>query len=276
MSKDRADRLAITALGLSGLLTGALLTLIVGHVLARGLPVIDAAFLLTAPERMGRAGGIFPSVVGTLAVTALAVAIATPLGVMTAVYLAEYTREGFFVRLCRFATAALAGIPSIIFGLFGFVLFVIRLGLGWSVLSGGLTLAIMILPIIIRTAEEAIRAVPRSWREISYALGGTRWQTVTRVVLPGALPGVLTGVMLGVARSVGETAAVILTAGTTLRLPRSPLDPVRTMAVHFFILAREGISMDQAYGTAAVLILLILGVNFVAYWLLGRITARRG
>jgi phosphate transport system permease protein len=147
--------------------------------------------------------------------------------------------------------------------------------MGWSILSGGLTLAAMILPTIISTTEEAIKAIPYSYREVSYSLGGTRWQTVTRSVLPSALPGIFTGIILSVGRSIGETAAVILTAGSSLVMPTSLFSPIRTMAVHFYILAREGISMEMAYGTGAALILLVLGINMIANWLLNRYIRRR-
>jgi phosphate transport system permease protein len=177
--------------------------------------------------------------------------------------------------MIRFGTDCLAGVPSIIFGLFGFVFFVIRLNMGWSVLSGGLTLAAMILPTIISTAEEAIKAIPYSYREVSYSLGGTKWQTVTRVVLPGALPGIFTGILLSVGRSIGETAAVILTAGSSLVMPTSLFSPIRTMSVHFYILAREGISMKMAYGTGATLILFVLIINMMAQWLINRYIRRR-
>jgi phosphate transport system permease protein len=166
-------------------------------------------------------------------------------------------------------------VPSIIFGLFGFVFFVIKLNMGWSILSGGLTLAAMILPTVISTAEESIKAVPYSYREVSCSLGGTRWQTVTRVVLPNALPGIFTGILLSIGRSIGETAAVILTAGSSLVMPTSLFSPIRTMAVHFYILAREGISMEMAYGTGATLILLVLMINMIAQWLINRYIRRR-
>ena len=149
----------------------------------------------------------------------------------TAIYLTEYTREGWLTRVVRFGAECLAGVPSIIFGLFGFVFFVITLGMGWSILSGGLTLAAMILPTIIRTSEEAIRSVPAVYRDVSFSLGATRWQTVTRAVLPSALPGITTGVVLGVGRSVGETAAVILTAGSALQMPNSLFAPTRTTGI---------------------------------------------
>ena len=224
---------------------------------------------------MGREGGILPTIIGTFALTAVAILFATPLGVGTAIFLREYTRESRISRIIRFGTDCLAGVPSIIFGLFGFVFFVIYLNMGWSILSGGLTLAAMILPTIISTAEEAIKGIPPSYREVSYSLGGTKWQTVMHTILPSALPGIFTGIILSVGRSIGETAAVILTAGSSLIMPTSLFSPIRTMSVHFYILAREGISMEMAYGTGAALILLVLVVNTVANWLLNRYIRHR-
>ena len=266
--------IATLVLGTATLLTLAILVFIIVFVLQRGLPVVHFHFLFDNPQDMGKSGGIFPTLVATLILPLLAIAMALPLGVGTAIYLTEYTRESRVTRVIRFGADCLAGIPSILFGLFGFIFFVTILGLGWSLLSGGLTLAIMILPTIIRTAEEAIKAVPNSYREVSFSLGATRWRTVLNVVLPNALPGILTGVMLSIGRSIGETAAVIFTAGTSLRLPTSLFDSSRTMAVHFYILTREGISTENAYGTAAVLILAVLLVNLTAYWLLHRFIAR--
>ena len=251
-----------------------ILFFIIFYVLKRGLPVVSLGFLTKNPVEMGKAGGIFSTIVGTLALTVLAILIATPLGVGSAIYLTEYTRENWVTRVIRFGSECLAGIPSIIFGLFGFILFVTKLGLGWSLLSGGLTLAFMILPTIIRTSEEAIRSVPCAYREVSFSLGSTKWQTVTRVVLPSALPGIATGVILGVGRSIGETAAVIFTAGSSLHIPTSLFSSSRTMSVHFYILAREGISMANAYGTAAVLIIAILVINVLAYTLMSRFMRR--
>jgi phosphate transport system permease protein len=224
---------------------------------------------------MGREGGIFSTIIGTMALTAVAICFGAPLGVGTAVFLREYTRESKISRIIRFGTDCLAGVPSIIFGLFGFVFFVIRLNMGWSILSGGLTLAAMILPTVISTAEESIRAIPPSYREVSYSLGGTKWQTITRVVLPNALPGIFTGILLSIGRSIGETAAVILTAGSSLVMPTSLFSPIRTMSVHFYILAREGISMKMAYGTGAALILLVLIINVLAQWLINRYIRHR-
>lgn len=274
ISRHRTQQVAKTVIWVATLSTLAVMFWILYQVLEEGLPLLRLEFLLEAPRQMGRTGGIFSTVVGTVALTIVAILIATPLGVGTAVYLREYTREGRISRVIRFGTDCLAGVPSIIFGLFGFVFFVILLRMGWSILSGGLTLATMILPTIICTAEEAIKSIPYSYREVSYGLGATRWQTIRKVVLPNAFPGILTGVLLGVGRSVGETAAVILTAGSSFLMPDSIFSPIRTMAIHFYILAREGISMEMAYATGAALILLILAINAVANWLLYRYVHR--
>jgi phosphate transport system permease protein len=215
-------------------------------------------------------------ILGTILVAGLAVLVAAPIGVATAVYLTEYTREGRLTTVIRFGADCLAGVPSIIFGLFGFVFFAITLGMGLSVLSGSLTLALMVLPTIIRTSEEAIRSVPTAYREVSFGLGSTRWQTVIYVVLRSALPGISTGIVLSLGRSISETAAVMLTAGSALRLPRSLFDSSRTLALHFYLLSREGISMPNAYATASVLIIAILALNLLSYWLMRRFVAKVG
>jgi phosphate transport system permease protein len=271
---DLAQRLVKALLVLLTALTLSILIFIITYLLLEGLPVLGLTFFTGQAIDMGRSGGIFPFILSTVYLSAVALVIATPLAVGTAIYLTEYTRETQLTRIIRFAAECLAGVPSIILGLFGFVTFVLYLHLGWSVLSGGLTLAIMVLPTIIRTSEEAILAVPHAQREVSFSLGGTRWQTVTRVVLPGALPGIVTGVMLSLGRCIGETAAVIFTAGSSLMTPATLLDSGRTLAVHFYILAREGISAEMAYGTAAVLMIAILAINVSAYWLMHRIVRR--
>jgi len=255
-------------------LTVAVLVFIIFFILRKGLPAVTMDFLTKNPVDMGKGGGIFSTIVGTIVLTALAILIATPLGVGTAIYLTEYTWENTLTRVIRFGAECLAGIPSIIFGLFGFILFVTKLGFGWSILSGGLTLAFMILPTIIRTSEEAIKSVPTSYRQVSFSLGGTKWQTVIRVVLPSAISGIVTGIILSVGRSIGETAAVIFTAGSALRIPTSLFSSSRTMSVHFYILAREGISMSKAYGTAAILIIAILAVNIATYYLMNKFIKR--
>jgi phosphate transport system permease protein len=238
------------------------------------MPVISLEFLTEIPRNMGRSGGVSSSIVGTLLITILAVLIATPFGIGTAFYLAEYTSENIVTRIIRFSAESLAGIPSIVYGLFGFILFVIYLDFGWSILSGGLTLAFMILPTIIRTAEEAIRSVPEIYREVSFSLGATKWQTIYKAVFPSALSGIANGIILSIGRCIAETAAVILTAGSALRMPNSIFSPTRTMAVHFFILAREGISMENAYGTAALLIILIFLINVVTNALVTRFISK--
>lgn len=252
----------------------ALLVLIVGTVLVRGAPVLSWRFLVDAPSQAGAAGGIGVTILGTLAVAVLGVLLAAPLGVGAAVYLVEYTREGRTTRLIRAATEALAGVPSIVLGLFGFALFVRFLGLGWSVLSGALTLACMILPTVVRTSEEALRAVPPLHRDVALSLGASRWEAVRHVIIPAAAPGILTGLVLGMGRAVSETAAVIFTAGVALEAPRSLFDSTRTMAVHFYTLTMESISDRMADGTAAVLVLTVLCINAVAYVLLHLATRR--
>jgi len=252
----------------------AVLTAIIVYILIRGLPIINWRFLTEIPRNMGRSGSIFSTIIGTILITAVAVVIAAPFGIGTAFYLVEFTRENIITRIIRFSAESLAGIPSIVYGLFGFIFFVIYLDLGWSVLSCGLTLAFMILPTIIRTSEEAIRAVPLAYREVSFSLGATKWQTIVRAVFPSAIQGIVNGVILSIGRCVAETAAVILTAGSALRMPSSLFSPTRTMAVHFYILAREGISMENAYGTAALLIILIFLINVIANAMVNRFIAK--
>jgi phosphate transport system permease protein len=269
-----SQRIAKVVIWAAALLVIGVLLAILLFILVKGLPQIDWAFLTEIPRNMGRDGGISSSIVGTLLVTAVAVLVATPFGVGTAFYLTEYTKESRITRVIRFAAESLSGIPSIVFGLFGFLFFVMYLKLGWSILSGGLTMAVMILPTIIRTSEEAIRTVPGSFRDVSFSLGGTKWQTIVRAVFPSALPGIAVGVILGIGRCVAETAAVILTAGSALRMPLSLFSPTRTMAVHFYIMAREGISIEKAYATAALLIVLILIINVGANLLVNRFVAK--
>ncbi len=275
ISPKLTQALAVMILGTATLLTVIVLLFVIAFVLVKGLPGVTWEFLSSAPKEMGKEGGILPTLVGTILLPLLAIGIAMPLGVGTAIYLTEYTRETRMTRALRFGTDCLAGIPSIIFGLFGFIFFVVMLKMGWCLLSGALTLSIMVLPTIIRTSEEAIRAVPNAYREVSFSLGATRWETVMKVILPNALPGIVTGMILGVGRSIGETAAVIFTAGSSLRMPMTVFDSVRTMSVHFYILAREGISNEKAYATAAVLIISVLLINLVAYTMMHRFIAKR-
>ncbi|HUV84700.1 MAG TPA: phosphate ABC transporter permease PstA [Methanosarcinales archaeon] len=254
----------------AALITVIVLVAIVGHVLINGIGHLSLQFLTQDPENMGKDGGIFSIIITTVYLAVFSLAIAVPIGVSAAIFLTEYAKEGPIIRVIRFGTEALAGIPSIIYGLFGFVFFVVLLKFKYSIVSGGLTLTLMILPTIIRTAEESIKMVSRSYREGSLALGATKWQTIYKVVLPTAVPGILTGVILGVGRVVGETAAVIYTAGSSLGLPDSIWRPGRTMAVHLYILASEGLSKSNMYATATVLIITVFIINFAANRLIKR------
>ncbi|MHB8109664.1 MAG: phosphate ABC transporter permease PstA [Syntrophorhabdaceae bacterium] len=268
------NKLVRVLLNFQAIFTVGILVIIVAIIFFKGFPQFNFGFIFSSPQDMGRHGGIFPEIVSTILLALLSIILATPLGVGTAIFLTEYTRESTFTKFIRFGVESLAGIPSILYGLFGFIFFVIKLGMGWSVLAGVFTMTIMILPTIIRTSEEAIRSVPRQLRIVSYSLSATKWETIKKVVLPAAMPGILTGIMLSIGRAVGETAAIIFTMGSSLRLPTSLMESGRTMAVHFYILAREGISMEKAYGTAVVLVLSILFINIIAYYLMNKAIAR--
>ena len=274
MNARAGGKIAKAVIWSAALLVIAVLMYIVVYILIKGLPVINWRFLTEIPRSMGREGGVSSTIISTLLVTLVAVVIATPFGIGTAFYLAEYTKEGLITRIIRFSAESLAGIPSIVYGLFGYVFFVELLGLGWSILSGGLTLAIMILPTIIRTSEEAILTVPKTYRDVSFSLGGTKWQTIYKAVFPSAIRGITNGVILSVGRCVAETAAVILTLGSALRMPTSLNSPGRTMAVHFYQLAKEGISMDNAFGTAALLVIMIFLINVVANMMVNRFISK--
>ncbi len=258
------EKIAFAFLWTAAIITVLVLLAVVGSVLVNGISYLSLEFLTQEPAEMGKEGGIFSIIITTIYLAAFSLIIAAPVGICAAIFLTEYAKEGPVIRLIRFGTESLAGIPSIIFGLFGYVFFVVFLRFRYSIVSGGLTLTLMILPTIIRTAEEAIKMVPRSFREGSLALGATKWQTIYKVVLPAAIPGILTGVILGIGRVAGETAAVIYTAGSSLGLPNSIWRPGRTMAVHLYILASEGLSKSNMYATATVLIITVLIINFTA------------
>lgn len=277
MTPRTQEKIAKLVLWIAASSTVIILLLILGYIMVQGMHKLTPAFLLGYPRRLGMEGGIFPAIVGTIYLTVVTLLIATPIGVGAAIYLTEYTREGRTTEIIRFGTETLAGVPSIVFGLFGFALFVILLKPvtgGWSILSGSLTVAVMILPTLVRAAEEAIKSVPYSYHEGSLALGATKWQTIVRVVLPRAMPGIITGVILGIGRVIGETAALILTLGGGLRLPTTIFDPARTLSLHLYLVAMEVGAMDVAFGTAAVLIITILIINFLASWTLKRFIAK--
>jgi phosphate transport system permease protein len=243
---------------------------IIINILWNGLSVINWEFLTTMPKRSGSEGGILPAIVGTLSLALGTVIVALPLGMATAIYLSEYAKAGRFTRMVRLAIVTLAGVPSIVFGLFGLGLFVIFLRFGASIIAGCLTLACMILPIIIVSSEEALRAVPKSLREGSLALGATKWQTIYKNVLPYSISGMLTGSILGIGRAAGETAPILLTVAAFYlpKLPKSIFDQVMALPYHLYVLTTQHPDIEKVrpmqYATALVLLVLVLGVNMVA------------
>ncbi len=252
---------------ISAALTVGFLFWIIWYILSNGLQHVDWNFITDNYTRTGEEHGIFPMIVSTIYMVIASIAVAAPLGIMTAIYLTEYAKVGSrLVKIIRFCTESLAGIPSIIFGLFGMTFFVAILGLGFSILSGALTLSILILPVIIRTTEEALMAVPQTYREGSYGLGASKIYTIWRLILPSAMPGILTSVILSIGRVIGESAPVFLTAGRVARIPDSLLDSGRTLTVHLYKLTTELFTVEewnQAYGTATVLIVVVLLINMV-------------
>ncbi len=257
----------------------AAILLIVAVIVVQGISAISWEFITATPRDGMKAGGILPAIVGTALLTAGTAVTAVPLGVGAAVYLAEYAEDNWLTHAIRIAIINLAGIPSVVYGLFGLGLFVLLLNFGTSILAGSLTLGIMTLPIIISTAEEALRAVPQSFRVVSASLGGTRWQTVRRVVLPQALPGVLTGVILGLERAAGETAPILFTVAAFFlpRLPRSIFDQTMALPYHLFVISTQvpGMPIRIQYGTALVLLVFVLSMNLIATLIRGRYRRRR-
>lgn len=267
MNKRITNRVALGVIWLAALATVGALGTIMLYVVVNGIGQITPAFIFTWPQGVNMEGGIWPTIQSTLYVTILAMLITTPIAVLAAVYLAEYAMQGRLVSTIRFAADSLASVPSIVMGLFGLALFVEGIGMGFSVIAAALALSFLLLPIIVRTTEEAIRAVPKYIRWGSYGLGASKWQTVSRIVLPSALPRITTGVILAAGRAAGETAVVIYTMGTMINAPMSPMDPGRTMPVHLMLMAQEGINMPAAYGTALLLVLMVLGFNLTARYI---------
>ena len=257
------DPLSLFLLGCviaAALITFMVLSFLLGYILWQGLPNIETG--LFALQYNSENVSLFPALVDTVLMVVMALAIATPLGIFAAVYLVEYASRGNrLVSLVRVTADTLAGIPSIVYGLFGMLFFVTYLKWGYSLLAGACTVAIMILPLIMRTTEEALKAIPDSYREGSYGLGAGKLRTVFAVVLPSAVPGILAGVILSIGRIVGETAALIYTAGTVAALPDGVLSSGRTLAVHMYVLASEGLYMKQAYATAVILVLIVIAIN---------------
>jgi phosphate transport system permease protein len=271
-----ANKIGISLLWLCGILTIVILLLITLYILLNGVGELTPGFLAGSPVHAGREGGIFPTIVATVYITVIALLVATPLGVGGAIYMAEYAGENRLTQLVRFGADSLAGIPSIMIGLFGYLLFVIYMGFGFSLLSGSLAVAFLALPIILRVSEEAIKVVPRSFREGSLALGSTRWQTIRRIVLPTAIPGIVTGIMLGMGRIIGETAVFLLTVGGVAQIPASLSDPVRPMTLHAFIVATQNISLPKAFGTSAALLIMILAITLASNYMTQRYVRKIG
>ena len=249
---------------------GLALLVIVYFMIAKGWRAISWEFLTQPPTDSMTKGGILPCIVGTFALSLGAIAVALPIGIASAIYLTEYARPGKIVRLIRLGINNLAGVPSVVFGLFGLAFFVVILNMGVSIAAGALTLGAMSLPVIIGATEEALKSVPDTYREASLGLGATKWQTIWRVVLPSALPGILTGAILGISRAAGETAPIMFTGAVffTPKLPTSIFNEVMALPYHIYVLATAGTNIEQTrhlqYGTAIVLIVLVLGMNLVA------------
>ena len=259
---------------LAALITFAVLLFLIAYILIKGIPHIKPelfAFKYTTDN-----ASLMPALINTIIMTFFSLLIAVPLGIFSAIFLVEYSGKGNkFVDIIRITTETLSGIPSIVYGLFGMLFFVSVLKWGYSLLAGAFTLAIMILPLIMRTTEEALRSVPDTYREGSFGLGAGKLRTVFRVVLPSAVPGILAGIILAVGRIVGETAALIYTAGTVPEMVLNPMDSGRTLAIHMYNLSNEGLYMNQAYATAVVLLVLVVGINCLSSFVARKITKGR-
>jgi len=268
MSPRTSQKIAFALLFLATLLVVLPVLLILAIIVAKGISAISLPFLFSMPRDGMTAGGIFPAILGTLYLVSGAVLFAVPLGVMAAIYLVEYSHDSLLARLVKLAIVNLSGVPSVVYGLFGLGIFVTFLGFGASILSGSLTLGIMILPVIITSAREALESVPHSFRLVSYSLGASRWQTIRHSVLPHALPGILTGTILGLGRAAGETAPILFTVAAFYlpRLPQSVFDQTMALPYHLYVISTQvpGIAENTRYGTALVLLALVLLLNLAA------------
>ena len=262
---------ALTVLAM--LVTVLILVFLIGYILVMGIP--NLSWELFAWEYNSENVSMMPAIINTIIMTLLSLIIAVPLGVFAAVYLVEYARRGNkLVGLVRITAETLSGIPSIVYGLFGYLMFVVAMGFGLSILGGSLTLSIMILPLIMRTTEEALKSVPDSYREGSFGLGAGRLRTVFKIVLPSAMPGILAGVILGIGRIVGETAALIYTSGTVAGVPDSLMGAGRTLSVHMYALWNEGLNGKEAYATAVVLLVMVVGINALSGFIAKKVGTR--
>jgi phosphate transport system permease protein len=275
ISPRMTQRIAMAFVWGGGVITVLILFVVIGYVLAQGIPELSLDFLLTRPQGgLSAEGGISTVIVSTIYLIVLTIVILVPIGLGAAIYLAEYAPDNRFTQAIRYGVEVLAGVPSIIFGLFGFALFVTALHFNFSILSGALTLVCLLLPTMIRTSEEAIKSVPYAHREAALALGTTRWQMISRVLLPTALPGIVTAIILCVGRAIEETACLYVTMGGSAAMPRSLLSGGRTLSLHVFYLAMETRNFEKAMATGAVLIITILVINSVTNWLSYRFQKR--
>jgi len=268
MNPYRTQRIAFSLLFAANALILVLVGFVVVIIVQKGLPAITWQFLSDVPRDGMRAGGIFPAIVGTLYLVAGAIVFALPIGLLAAIYLSEYARDNLLTRLIKLSIVNLAGVPSVVYGLFGLALFVVFFKFGASILSGSLTLGIMILPLIITASREALESVPQSFREVSLSLGASKWQTIRHIVLPNAIPGILTGTILGLGRAAGETAPILFTVAAFYLplLPGSIFDQVMALPYHLYVISTQVPNVDEKmrYGTAFVLLALVLSMNLVA------------
>lgn len=279
MSAQVTQRIAFGLLTLMAVVVVVPIVLVVGYIVVQGLGAISWEFLADFPRNGMKEGGILPAIIGTVLLTFGTAIASIPIALGAAIYLAEYARDTWLTRAIRLAIINLAGIPSVVYGLFGLGLFVLFLGFGASIVAGSLTLGLMTMPVVISTAEEALLTVPQRFRVVSRSLGASQWQTVRNVVLPNALPGILTGVILGLERAAGETAPILFTAAAFYlpQLPQSALSPTMALPYHLYVIATQvpGMPLEIQYGTALVLLVLVLGLNLVATVLRSRFRRRR-
>ncbi|MCD6425589.1 MAG: phosphate ABC transporter permease PstA [Anaerolineales bacterium] len=278
-ARQHKQRLGFSLLTLMTFLTVIPIIGVVIYIVYLGFPAINLEFLTGFPREGMRDGGILPAIIGTFYLTLGTAIFAVPLGIGSAIYLSEYAPDNRATKLIRIAIINLAGIPSVVYGLFGLGLFVLFLGFGTSILAGSLTLSIMTLPVIISTAEEALRAVPQAFRTVSMSVGATKWQTIRKIILPQALPGILTGVILGLERAAGETAPILFTVAAFFlpSLPNSPLDATMALPYHLYVISTQvpGMPIKIQYGTALVLLVFVLSMNLIATTIRSRARAKR-
>ncbi|MDD4980066.1 MAG: phosphate ABC transporter permease PstA [Candidatus Omnitrophica bacterium] len=267
-NSHRVQNIAFFFLFLATLLIVVPVGLIIVIIIQKGLPAISWQFLSDIPRQGMRSGGIFPAIVGTIYLVLGAIIFALPVGLLAAIYLSEYAKDNLLTRMIKLAIVNLAGVPSVVYGLFGLALFVVFFKFGVSVLSGSLTLGIMILPIIITTSREALESVPHSFREVSLSLGASKWQTIRHIVLPNAIPGILTGTILGLGRAAGETAPILFTVAAFYlpQLPKSIFEQAMALPYHLYVISTQVPNVDEKvrYGTALVLLTLVLLMNLLA------------